>query len=81
MEDTPHSPTERLLTVQEAAEYLRVSESMLAKLVKAHAVASVKIGSRRLFRPAALAEYVAALEQPATSRPNPYGRLRRGTAA
>ena len=54
-----------LLTVPEAAERLRVSKWMLYNLIRSRKLRTVKIGSRRLVRVSAIAEYVASLEDEA----------------
>jgi excisionase family DNA binding protein len=54
-----------LLTVPEAAERLRVSRWMLYNLIRSRKLRTVKIGSRRLVRVSAIAEYVASLEDEA----------------
>ena len=50
-----------LLTVQEAAQRLRISRWLLYELIRSGRLRTVKIGSRRLVPPAALRECVAAL--------------------
>jgi len=50
-----------LLTVQEAADRLRVSRWSLYNLIRANQLRTVKIGRRRLITPAALAECVELL--------------------
>lgn len=51
------------LTRKEAAERLNISTSMLDLLTKNGAIAVCKIGRRRLYRPQALADYVAQTER------------------
>lgn len=52
-----------LLTVQEAADRLRVSRWSLYNLIRANQLRTVKIGRRRLVTPAALAECVEQLSE------------------
>jgi excisionase family DNA binding protein len=54
-------PTEFLLTVQEAADRLRVSRWSVYNLIRSNQLRTVKIGRRRLVTPAALAECIALL--------------------
>lgn len=54
-----------LLTVPEAAQRLRVSRWMLYNLIRSRQLRTVKIGSRRLVRVAAIAAYLAELEDEA----------------
>lgn len=49
---------ERLFTVREAAVALSVSSQTLARLVRAGELPVVRIGSRVLFRPADLEDFV-----------------------
>ena len=50
-----------LLTVDEAAEYLRVSRWTIYNLIRSNQLRTVKIGRRRLVTLAALAECVESL--------------------
>jgi excisionase family DNA binding protein len=50
-----------LLTVDEAAEYLRVSRWTVYNLIRSHQLRTVKIGRRRLVTLAALVECVDSL--------------------
>jgi excisionase family DNA binding protein len=52
----------RLVTVQEAAEQLRISRWSVYNLIRANQLRTVKIGRRRLMTPAALAECIKMLE-------------------
>jgi len=52
-----------LLTIQEAADRLRVSRWSLYNLIRANQLRTVKIGRRRLITPAALAECVELLSE------------------
>jgi excisionase family DNA binding protein len=52
-----------LLTVDEAAEYLRVSRWTVYNLIRSSQLRTVKIGRRRLVTPAALAECVESLDE------------------
>jgi excisionase family DNA binding protein len=56
---------EYLLTVQEAADRLRVSRWSVYNLIRDGQLRTVKIGRRRLVTPAALAECVARLGEDA----------------
>ena len=51
-----------LMTVAEAADSMRLGRSNLLKLVYDGAIASVKIGRRRLITPLALDAYIQSLE-------------------
>ena len=51
-----------LLTIDEAAERLRVSRWSVYNLIRANQLRTVKIGRRRLVTPAALTEYVKQLD-------------------
>jgi excisionase family DNA binding protein len=51
----------RLLTVDEAAEQLRVSRWTVYNLIRSNQLRTVKIGRRRLVTPAALVECVDSL--------------------
>jgi excisionase family DNA binding protein len=50
-----------LLTVQEAADRLRISRWLLYELIRSRRLRTVKIGSRRLIPPEAIRQCVAAL--------------------
>lgn len=50
-----------LLTVQEAAQRLRISRWLLYELIRSRRLRTVKIGSRRLVPPDALRECVSTL--------------------
>ena len=50
-----------LLTVQEAADRLRVSRWSVYNLIRANQLRTVRIGRRRLVTPAALAECIELL--------------------
>jgi excisionase family DNA binding protein len=52
------NPNEQLLTYKEAASYLRITERFLRKLALQGDIASVLIGTRRLFRAADLDAYI-----------------------
>ena len=52
-----------LLTIDEAAERLRVSRWSVYNLIRGHQLRTVKIGRRRLVTPAALTECVEQLAQ------------------
>ena len=58
---------DRLLTIQEAADRLRISRWLVYNLIRANQLRTVRIGRRRLVTPAALAEYIAMLEGGAAS--------------
>lgn len=51
-----------LYRVDEAAEALRLSRSLLYELIRSGQLRTVKAGSRRLIPVAALTEYVASLD-------------------
>ena len=57
----------RLLTVQEAADQLRISRWSVYNLIRANELRTVRIGRRRLVTPAALADYIKMLEGGAVS--------------
>ena len=59
------APTEYLLTVQEAADRLRVSRWSVYNLIRSNQLRTIKIGRRRLVTPAALAECIALLGEDA----------------
>jgi excisionase family DNA binding protein len=59
------TPTEYLLTVQEAADRLRVSRWSVYNLIRSRQLRTVKIGRRRLVTPAALAECIDLLGEDA----------------
>ena len=52
-----------LYSVDEAASALRLSKSVLYELIRSGRLRTVKAGRRRLVPVAALAEYVASLEE------------------
>jgi excisionase family DNA binding protein len=54
-------PADHLLTMQEAAEWLRVSKWSVYSLIHANQLRTVKIGRRRLVSPEALNECVKQL--------------------
>jgi excisionase family DNA binding protein len=56
---------ERLLTIEEAADWLRVSRWSVYNLIRAKQLRTVKIGRRRLEPPAALAECIELLGEDA----------------
>jgi excisionase family DNA binding protein len=53
-----------LYRVDEAAEALRLSRSVLYELIRSGRLRTVKAGRRRLVPVAALTEYVASLDAP-----------------
>jgi excisionase family DNA binding protein len=57
------APADYLLTVQEAAERLRVSRWSVYNLIRANQLHTIKLGRRRLVSPAALAECIKTLER------------------
>ena len=59
------SAAERLLTVQEAADWLRVSRWSVYNLIRANQLRTINIGRRRLVTRAALAECVELLAKDA----------------
>ena len=58
-------PPDYLLTVQEAADRLRVSRWSVYNLIRANQLHTVKIGRRRLVSPAALADCIELLGEAA----------------
>lgn len=52
----------RLLTVEEAADQLRISRWSVYNLIRGNQLRTVKIGRRRLVTPAALSECIELLE-------------------
>jgi excisionase family DNA binding protein len=52
---------ERLLTIDEVADLLRVSRWSVYRLIWSEQLLTLKIGRRRLVRPAALAECMSTL--------------------
>jgi excisionase family DNA binding protein len=58
-------PNEYLLTVQEAADRLRVSRWSVYNLIRSKQLRTVKIGRRRLVTPAALVECIDLLGEEA----------------
>ncbi len=57
--------TEYLLTVQEAADRLRVSRWSVYNLIRSNQLRTIKIGRRRLVTPTALAECIHLLGEDA----------------
>ena len=60
-----NKPNGYLLTVQEAADRLRVSRWSVDNLIRSKQLRTVKIGRRRLVTPAALAECIDLLGEDA----------------
>ncbi len=58
---TGTSADDHLFTVQEAADWLRVSRWTVYKLIRAHQLQTIKIGRRRLVTREALRECVSLL--------------------
>ena len=56
---------DHLLTMEEAAEWLRVSRWSVYALINSNQLRTVKIGRRRLVTPAALRKCVARLDEDA----------------
>ena len=54
-------PTDHLLTMQEAAGWLRVSKWSVYSLIHANQLRTIKIGRRRLVSPEALNECIKQL--------------------
>jgi len=61
---TLHS-AEPLLTAEQAAERLNVSRNKVFELIASGELMSLKIGGSRRITPAAVAEYIARMEQAA----------------
>ena len=61
----PELPADHLLTVQEAADWLRVSRWSVYSLIHANQLRRIKIGRRRLVSLDALKECVAQLAKDA----------------
>jgi excisionase family DNA binding protein len=59
------APADHLLTVQEAADWLRVSRWSVYNLIHTRQLRTIKIGRRRLVSRAALDECVAQLAKDA----------------
>lgn len=55
--------TDRLLTINEVADLLRISRWSVYQLIWSGQLRTIKIGRRRLVRPSALAECVDLLDQ------------------
>jgi len=55
----------RLLTIQEAADQLRVSRWSVYNLIRSSQLRTVRIGRRRLVTPAALAQRIELLAEEA----------------
>jgi excisionase family DNA binding protein len=62
---TSDVPSDYLCTLQEAADRLRVSRWSVYNLIRANQLRTVKIGSRRLVSPSALAECIELLTEAA----------------
>jgi excisionase family DNA binding protein len=60
-----NTDNQMLLSVPEACKRLGVSRNTLYELINARKLVSVKIGSRRLISPRAVAEYIRKLEEEA----------------
>lgn len=58
---------ERLLTINEVAELLRISRWSVYQLIWSGQLRTLTIGRRRLVRPSALAECVALLDERAAA--------------
>jgi excisionase family DNA binding protein len=58
---------ERLLTINEVAELLRISRWSVYQLIWSNQLRTLTIGRRRLVRPSALAECVALLDERAAA--------------
>jgi len=54
-------PPDRLLTVEEAADRLRVSRWSVYNLIRANQLRTIRIGRRRLVAPSALARCIELL--------------------
>ncbi|MGA3155229.1 MAG: helix-turn-helix domain-containing protein [Streptosporangiaceae bacterium] len=61
----PERSPDRLLTVQEAADRLRVSRWSVYNLIRSNQLHTIKIDRRRLVTPAALADCIVQLGEEA----------------
>lgn len=61
------SPDEYLLTIQEAADRLRISKWSVYNLIRARKLHTVTIGRRRLVAPSALADCIELLGEEAAA--------------
>jgi excisionase family DNA binding protein len=57
----PTPPERMLLTVEEAADALRIGRSLMYELIAAGAIETVRVGRLRRIRPVALTAFVASL--------------------
>jgi excisionase family DNA binding protein len=54
------TPLEPLLSIDEAADLLRISDSGIYRLIRKGALMSVKVGGRTLIEPGAIRAFIAA---------------------
>ncbi len=64
MEPQPQTNGNAVLTRLEAAQYLKISVSMLDLITKQRAIAVCRVGRRRLYTPKSLEAYLATIERP-----------------
>ena len=60
---------EPLMSIEDVARLLRVSESSVYRLVRSGALARVKVGGRTLFEPTAVRAFIDACREVTVSRP------------
>jgi excisionase family DNA binding protein len=65
----PTTALEPLLSVDEVAELLRISESGVYRLIRKGELVSLKVGGRTLFEPVTIREFIAARRRDATTPP------------
>src|SRR4051812_23601002 len=67
--ETATSPLDPLMSIDEVAAVLRISERGVYRLISRGELPSVKVGNRTLIEPAALRSFIANQRQ--TSQPSP----------
>jgi excisionase family DNA binding protein len=55
---------ERLMSIDEVCDVLRISERSLYRLISSGQLTSLKVGHRTLLEPAAVREFIASQRQP-----------------
>jgi excisionase family DNA binding protein len=58
------SDMEKLFTVKEAHEWLRISRAKLYTLIESRALKPIKLGGRTLFTESELTRFIESLKQP-----------------